>query len=296
MADSGALDAVFPTAAPAAPLAGFVARQVPGLADVSSDEVVLTRVAVATLLSVLLVVAGCRRADLPAAAPAARLPQVAGSLTVDGVSAPVTILRDRSGIPHITAASQDDLFFAQGFVQAQDRLFQIDLWRRAAQGRLSEVLGANFIERDAATRRIQYRGSLEQEWASYGPDTQAIAAAFTRGINAWVAKALEQLPEEFALAGWKPELWRPEDLLNRTDAFVASADAIDEVFRAQVASVLGTTRTDRAFPTGRSRAQSGGEPGGPGGGERNPRRHPAPDRCAAGVQRPRGAIDWLPQA
>ena len=105
-------------------------------------------------------------------------------------------------MPHIVAATRDDLFFAQGFVQAEDRLFQMDLWRRSVQGRLAEVLGANFVGRDAMTRRIQYRGNLDDEWASYGPDTRAIASAFVRGINAWVTIARERPPEEFLLAGW----------------------------------------------------------------------------------------------
>src|SRR6185369_8311201 len=145
----------------------------------------------------------CRRepAKLPPLTP-----QVSGALTVAGLTAPVRVVRDTWGVPHIYAANQEDLFFAQGFVQAQDRLFQMDLWRRAAQGRLSEVLGPNFIERDAMTRRVQFRGRLDEEWASYGPDTRAIAAAFVRGINAWVALARERPPEEFVLAGWKPDL------------------------------------------------------------------------------------------
>src|SRR5205807_690738 len=111
------------------------------------------------------------------------------------------------------------------------RLFQMDQWRRSVQGRLSEVLGGNFFERDAMTRRFQFRGDMAVEWASYGPDAIAIATAFTRGINAWVTLARDRLPEEFALAGWGPEFWRPEDLLNRTDAFVASGNALEDVFR-----------------------------------------------------------------
>ena len=170
------------------------------------------------------------------------MPPVSGSLEVEGLSAPVRVTRDRWGVPHIVAATRDDLFFAQGFVQAEDRLFQMDLWRRSVQGRLAEVLGSNFVGRDAMTRRIQYRGPLAEEWASYGPETQAIASAFVRGINAWVTIARERLPEEFRLAGWSPELWRPEDLLNRTDAFVASADAQAEVFRARLIAAVGAPR------------------------------------------------------
>jgi acyl-homoserine lactone acylase PvdQ len=176
---------------------------------------------------------GCRRE--PPLPPL--VAQVSGSIEA-AVSAPVRIVRDRWGVPHIYAQNADDLFFAQGFVQAQDRLFQLDLWRRSAQGRLSEVLGSNFAERDAMTRRMQYRGDLDAEWASYGADTKGIASAFVRGINAWAAAARERPPEEFVLAGWKPELWSPLDILNRTDAFVASGDAIDEVARAHLSQVV----------------------------------------------------------
>jgi penicillin amidase len=172
-------------------------------------------------------------------------------LAVDGLSAPVGVVRDRWGVPHIKAGNQDDLFFAQGFVQAQDRLFQMDLWRRSVQGRLSEVLGPNFIDRDVMTRRIQYRGDLDLEWASYGPDAKAIAAAFTRGVNAWVGLARERLPEEFVLAGWAPESWRPQDLINRTDAFVSSGDAQDEVFRARLVAAVGAARADALLPVSR---------------------------------------------
>lgn len=123
-------------------------------------------------------------------------------------------------------------------MQAQDRLFQLDLWRRSVQGRLAEVLGPNFAERDASTRRMQYRGDPDAEWASYGADTRAIASAFVRGINAWVARARERPPEEFVVAGWRPELWSPLDLLNRTDAFVESGDAIAEIARARLSPVV----------------------------------------------------------
>ena len=175
-------------------------------------------------LCVLCVSVACTR---KAATAPPLVAQVSGTLDVTGLSAPVRIVRDRWGVPHIYAQRQDDLFVAQGLVQAQDRLFQMDLWRRSVQGRLSEVLGPNFIARDAMTRRVQYVGDLDPEWASYGPDAKAIATSFVRGINAWVALARERPPEEFVLAGWKPEFWSPVDLLNRTDAFVESRKAID---------------------------------------------------------------------
>ena len=184
-------------------------------------------------LCVLCISVACR--DAP---PPPLVAQVDGEFEIDGLSAPVRIVRDRLGIPHVYAQSQDDLFVAQGFVQAQDRLFQMDLWRRSAQGRLAQVLGPMFAERDIMTRRMQYRGDRDAEWASYGPDTRAIATAFIRGINAWVAVARERPPEEFLLAGWMPEFWSPADLLNRTDAFLESGDAIDEVGRRDLSYVV----------------------------------------------------------
>jgi penicillin amidase len=170
------------------------------------------------------------------------VPQVSGEIVVAGLTAPVRVVRDTWGVPHIYAQNDGDLFFAQGFVQAQDRLFQMDLWRRSAQGRLSEVLGPNFIERDAMTRRIQFRGDPAAEWASYGPDANAIAESFVRGVNAWVALARDRPPEEFVLAGWKPEPWSAADLLDRTDAFTASGDALDEVFRSRLIATVGLAR------------------------------------------------------
>lgn len=212
----------------------------------------LTTFCVSLYVSVAL--AGCRRSEPPAPPPL--VPQVSGSIVVEGLSGPVRVVRDTWGVPHIYATRQDDLFVAQGFIQAQDRLFQMDLWRRTAQGRLAEVLGANFIGRDAMTRRIQYEGNMDAEWVSYGPDAKAIATSFVRGINAWVALARERPPEEFVLAGWRPELWSPEDLLARTDAFLTSDGALTDVFRAQLAAAVGADRAAALLMMRETRAAS----------------------------------------
>jgi penicillin amidase len=188
--------------------------------------------------------AACGRAAPPAPPLVA---QVSGTLAIDGLAAPVRIVRDTWGVPHIYAQNVNDLFVAQGVVQAQDRLFQLDLWRRSAQGRLSEVLGPNFIERDAMTRRMQYHGDAA-DWNSYGADASAIARAFVRGVNAWVRLARDRPPEEFVLAGWKPEEWSADDLLNRTEAFTASGDALDEVFRARLVAAVGLVRARLLLP------------------------------------------------
>ena len=138
---------------------------------------------------------------------------VSGELRVPGLREPVRVLRDKWGVAHIYAKNQHDLFFAQGVVAAQDRLFQMELWKRAGQGRLSEILGPSALQRDINARALQYRGDMQKEYASYSPDTEAILTAFTDGINAYIA-ALKTtgssgMPIEFQLAGFVPDTWQP---------------------------------------------------------------------------------------
>ncbi len=91
-----------------------------------------------------------------------------GTLKLSGLEHSVTVFRDPWGVPHIYARNQHDLFFAQGFVAAQDRLFQMELWKRVGQGRLAEVFGPAYLERDINARRLAYRGSLADDYASSG--------------------------------------------------------------------------------------------------------------------------------
>src|SRR5919204_1454789 len=108
--------------------------------------------------------------------------QVTTTFTVPGLSASVEILVDRWGVPHVYAESQDDVFVAQGFNAARDRLFQIDLWRRRGLGLLSEVFGAAYVERDRAARLFLYRGDMAAEWRAYGSDTKRVTNAFVQGV------------------------------------------------------------------------------------------------------------------
>src|SRR5205807_7603474 len=106
----------------------------------------------------------------------------AETLHVPGVQQQVEVLRDRWGVPHIYASTVHDLFFAQGYITARDRLFQIDLWRRTGTGKVAGVLGPSAIERDQLARAVNFRGDWNAEWAAYSPDTKAIVTAFTSGI------------------------------------------------------------------------------------------------------------------
>jgi penicillin G amidase len=176
---------------------------------------------------------------------------ISGELHVAGLKEPVRVLRDRWGVAHIYARNPHDLFFAQGVVAAQDRLFQMELWKRAGQGRLSEILGPSALPRDIDARALQYRGDLQKEYSSYSPDTLAILTAFTDGINAYIA-TLEApggsgMPTEFILAGFRPDSWRPQDCLNRLAAYSMTGNAASELKSARALTDLGPDKAQKLF-------------------------------------------------
>jgi penicillin amidase len=177
-----------------------------------------------------------------------------GELTVPGLKEPVQVLRDRWGVPHIYARSADDLFLAQGFVAAQDRLFQLELWRRVANGETAELLGWKALAADRFARLVRYRGDMNAEWLSYSPDTKAILTAFTRGINAWINRLGERLPIEFRLLGIRPQKWRPEDCLGRMSGIVMSRNFQVEVARARLINAVGLEKARLLAPTDPPRA------------------------------------------
>ena len=149
---------------------------------------------------------------LVAAATAAQEIETA-RFEVAGLEASVEILVDRWGVAHIFAGGQDDLFMAQGWNAARDRLWQIDLWRRRGEGTLSEVLGPDYVEQDRAARLFLYRGDMHAEWLAYASDTKRIVTAWTRGVNAYVDLVLERpelMPPEFGVMGYQPSHWTPE--------------------------------------------------------------------------------------
>src|ERR1700682_3866033 len=142
-------------------------------------------------------------------APARAATDTPETLLVPGLKQPVEVLRDRWGVAHIYAKNVEDLFLAQGFVAAQDRLFQMDTWRRVAVGETAAVVGSKGVEGDRFARLLKYRGPLDKEWTSYARDTRRIATAFTRGINAYIDHIGNRLPVEFAILGTRPGKWQP---------------------------------------------------------------------------------------
>ena len=167
------------------------------------------------------------------------------TITVPGLQQPAQILIDRWGVPHIYAASQDDVFFVQGYNAARDRLFQIDLWRRRGLGRLSEVFGPAYVEQDTASRLFLYRGDMQKEWQAYGKNARGIAERFVAGINAYidaVAADPQKLPFEFKQFAYTPEKWQAQDVV-RIRSHALTRNLTSEVARAYVAC-HDTVKTD----------------------------------------------------
>jgi penicillin amidase len=157
-------------------------------------------------------------------------------IALAGLAAPVEILIDAAGIPHIRAESESDLFFAQGFNAARDRLWQMDIWRKRGLGLLAADFGPGFLAQDYAARLFLYRGDMAAEWAAYAPDAQAICERFVAGINAYVdlvAREPERLPPEFSAMGTRPARWAAEDVV-RIRSHGITRNAASEIYRANV--------------------------------------------------------------
>lgn len=172
----------------------------------------------------------------------------AGDVRGVSVNAPVRIYRDERGIPHIRAQNEHDLFLAEGYVQASDRLFQMDLIRRYMYGRLSEVLGPIQLPTDEAMRTFDARDVVEREWKALPPRDRAALAAFSAGVNA--AMRTQPLPVEFRLLLYKPAQWTPRDSLAVVLAISASlGDTAENVRRRDLLwRSLGPVRYARWLP------------------------------------------------
>jgi len=156
-------------------------------------------------------------------------------LTVPGLERPVEILRDRWGIPHIYAETERDLFFAQGWNAARDRLFQLEIWRRQATGTVAEILGPREIPRDHGARLFRFRGDMEAELRHYHPRGPEIVSSFVAGINAYIEGTRRDpslLPLEFALLGIRPEPWTPEVVISRHQGLLGNVPTALSLGRA----------------------------------------------------------------
>ena len=210
----------------------------------------VVRVAVLTLTAGL---AGCAA---PAAPPqslaelASRsLAQIDGELEIPGLREAVEIIRDEWGIPHIYAQNDDDLFFAQGYVMAQDRLWQMEMWRRWHEGRLAEIFGPDALAYDRRTRLMMFRGPFDaEEWTSYHPDAERLFTAHANGVNAYIEQHRDNLPVEFQLTGIFPDPWTAETVVLRWAALAVPSvrgHAINEIQLAMNVARYGAEEANR---------------------------------------------------
>ena len=173
-----------------------------------------------------------------------RLPQTDGVLSLPGLKASVEVFRDRWGIPHIYATQLSDLFFAQGFVHAQDRLFQMELNRRTALGRLSELFGPIALDTDRASRTFGFNRLGETDWKNASSEMREVILAYTQGVNAYLTHPAVKMPVEFTLLNHRPEPWQPEDSTSfaRVMMWQLSHAWYGEIVRAQIVAAVGPER------------------------------------------------------
>ena len=179
--------------------------------------------------------------SLPAQ-PGARLTDTT-RLRIAGLEQPVEIIRDRWGVNHIYAASEHDLFFAQGWSAARDRLFQFEIWRRQATGTVAELLGPRELERDTGARLFMFRGDLKAELNHYHPRGAVIITAFVDGVNAYVTEARRdpaKLPIEFRLLNTLPGLWTPAVVISRHQGLLGNIT--EELAVGRAVAALGAAR------------------------------------------------------
>lgn len=179
----------------------------------------------------------------------AALPQLDGELRVPGVSSRVEIVRDARGVPAISAQNFDDLFFAQGYVTAQDRLWQMDGMRRFAAGELSEILGKEFLKHDRRQRILGIRAAAHQIVETQPPDDRARFEAYARGVNAYIDSHRDRLPIEFRILRYSPKPWTVEDCALIAAMMVQdlSTSPLHALTREKILVKLGPELTDDLY-------------------------------------------------
>lgn len=177
------------------------------------------------------------------------LPQLDGSIGLPGLQQQVTVDRDNWGVPHIRAASVEDAAEAQGYVMAQDRLWQLDLLRRVARGQLSDILGKRTLEIDKDFRTLGLGRIADREETTLEPEPRKLLEAYARGVNEFMKQHERNLPLEFSLLGYKPQPWKPADTLAISGYMYRTlADTRErEMNRAKVTARAGADRAKELF-------------------------------------------------
>ena len=177
-------------------------------------------------------------------------PQINGTLHVAGLKSKVEVVRDPLGIPHIYADNADDLFFAEGYVQAQDRLWQMEYNRHIGHGTLSEIFGAVTIKQDRFLRTIGLGRAAEADVAAMSDADKRPLQAFSNGVNAFIDTHLDNLPIEFTILGIKPAPWQPVDTVawGKVMAYDLGGNYDAELLRASLIQKFGQAEAKELLP------------------------------------------------
>src|SRR6202167_1190882 len=174
------------------------------------------------------------------------LPQLDGKITVHGLSSPVNVRRDRHGVPAIEAQNLQDLFFAQGYVTAQDRLWQMDVMRRFGAGELSEILGPDLIKVDREQRILGLRFAAKTSLVIASPRDRAYLDSYANGVNAFISEHSGNLPLEFRILQYRPKPWQAEDSIVIANQMVKDLNFytfMDTMNREKILAKLGPELT-----------------------------------------------------
>ncbi|MGA8531071.1 MAG: penicillin acylase family protein [Acidobacteriaceae bacterium] len=214
----------------------------------------LLRVVLILLLLLLLIVAGAVVGSgvWLKHAMRASLPELDGTVLTPGLSASVAVRRDEHGVPHIQAANLDDLLFAQGYVTAQDRLWEMDMARRMAAGDAAEILGSRLVEHDRMQRLLAMRPTAERLTSSLTPQERQLFEDYAKGVNAFINTQQDRLPSEFRVLFYRPGPWEPEDSMLVVLSMVQLLDEHwpEKLEREQITARLGPTLAKDLYPTG----------------------------------------------
>ena len=161
------------------------------------------------------------------------LPQTSGTLTVPGLERPVTVVRDVAGIAHIRAETVHDLFMAQGFVHAQERMWQMEVWRHISAGRLAEMFGESQLDTDRFIRTLGWRQATRARPGGDGAGGSGRPRRYAEGVNAWLDQKRDSLGLAFLVTGHEPEPWTPLDSVGwqKVQAWNLGSNMDEELFR-----------------------------------------------------------------
>ena len=202
----------------------------------------LLAIVVIAVVIVLILVGGIKRGAIP---------QYKGELIIPGLGTDVTVYRDERGMPHIYAANEHDLYYSTGFVMAQERLWQMDLIRRATTGRLSEIFGESMVKTDLFLRSLKMTDKSKMIINSEDPAINECMRAFADGVNTYISLQGKKLPPEFRILGYKPEQWKLEDIANIIGYMgwdLAAGNLTTDIFNYRLFNKLGYEKGSTLIP------------------------------------------------